>query len=84
MDIDPEMNTDFDENSQFQEGIVSEMYQRPHKSYFQEPQELKGLINKGRLIQKVLPKQADIDKKLKIIQRKVLKRNTLTFYCKEI
>ena len=49
------------------------MYQRPDKSYFQEHQEYKSLINAGRLIQKFLPKQADINKVLKIIQRKVLK-----------
>ena len=32
-----------------------------------------SLINTGRLVQKFLPKQADIDKILKITQRKVLK-----------
>ena len=30
---------DFEDNSPFQEGIISEIYQRPDKSYFQEPQE---------------------------------------------
>ena len=49
------------------------MSQRPDKSYFQEPQELESLINTGRLVQKFLPKQADMDKILKDIQRKVLK-----------
>ena len=49
------------------------MYQRPDKSYFQEPQELESLINTGRLVETFLLKQADIDKLLKIIQRKVLK-----------
>ena len=28
-DIDPELNTDFEENSPFQEGVISEMYQKP-------------------------------------------------------
>ena len=72
-DIDPELNTDFEENSPFQKGVISEMYQSPDKSYFQEPQESESLINTGRLVQKFLLKQADIDKILKIIQRKVLK-----------
>ena len=49
------------------------MYQRPDTSYFQEPQELGSLINTGRLVQMFLPKQADIDKILKIIKRQVLK-----------
>ena len=33
-DIDPELNVDFEENSPFQEGVISEMYQRPDQSYF--------------------------------------------------
>ena len=64
---DPEINIDFEENSQFQEGIFSEIYQRADKSFFQEPQELAGLINTGNLIQRFLPKQADINKILKVI-----------------
>ena len=55
--IDQEINMDFEENSPFQEGVISEIYQRPDKSYFQEPQELDSLINTGRLVQKFLPKQ---------------------------
>ena len=34
---------------------------------------MEGLVNTGKLVQKFLPKQADIDKILKIIQRKILK-----------
>ena len=41
-DIDPELNMDFENNSPFQEGVISETYQRPDKSYFQEPQELES------------------------------------------
>ena len=37
------------------------------------PPEPDSLINTGKLVQKLLLKQADIDKMLKIIQRKVLK-----------
>ena len=40
---------------------------------FQEPKELGDLINKGNFIHKYLPKQTDIDKILKIIQRIVVK-----------
>ena len=35
---------DIEENSTFQEGIISETYKRPDKSYVQEPHELKDLI----------------------------------------
>ena len=50
LDIDPQLYTDFEEMSPFQKGVISEMYQRLHKSYFQEPQELESLINTGRLV----------------------------------
>ena len=58
MDINIELNTDFEENLPFQEGKISETYQRPDKSFFHEPQELESLINTGRPVQKFLPKQA--------------------------
>ena len=32
-----DINLDFEENSPFQEGIISEAYQRLDKSFFQEP-----------------------------------------------
>ena len=35
--ISPNINFYFKENSPFQEGIMSEMYQRPDKTFFQEP-----------------------------------------------
>ena len=60
-----------------------EAYQRPDKLSFQEPQELCDLINTGNLILKFLPKQAGIDKILKVIQRKVLKGTHLPVEIKE-
>ena len=53
-------------------------------SYFQEPEESEDLINTGRLVQKFLLKPADIDKILKIIQRKVLTGTHLPVTVKEI
>ena len=73
MDLDMDINNDFEENSTYQEGVISETYQSPNRSYFQELPELDSLINTGKLVQKFLLKQDDIDKILKIIQRKVLK-----------
>ena len=35
--INTDINLDFEENSPFQEGVISEAYQRPDKSFFQEP-----------------------------------------------
>ena len=60
-------------NSPFQEGIMSETFQRLDKSFFQNPKELGDLINKENLVHKFLPKQTYIDKILYVIQRKVLK-----------
>ena len=54
--ISSDINLDFGENSPFHEGVISEAYQRPDKSFFQEPQELNDLINTSNLIQKFLPK----------------------------
>ena len=42
------------------------------------------LVNTEKIVQKYLPKQADIDKILKVIQRKVLKGTHLPITIKEI
>ena len=84
LEIDLEINRDIEENSPHQKGIISEIYQRPHKSQLVDPPELTDLVNTGRIVQKYLPKQADIDKILKVIQRKVLKGTHLPITIKEI
>ena len=83
-DTKPEIDIEIEENSPHQEGIILEVYQRPHKSYFQEPKDLESLINTCNLVQKFLPKQADIDKILKVIWRKVLKGMHLSVMVKEM
>ena len=80
----PNINLDFEENSPFQEGVISETIQRLEKSFFQNLTELEDLIDKGNLIHRFLPKQTDIDKILQIIQRKVLKGTHLPVDIKEI
>ena len=42
--------TDIEENSPFQENMISEIYERPDKSYFQEPVELTDLIDAKNII----------------------------------
>ena len=83
-EIDLDRKVDIEENSPFQEGIISENYKRPDRSYVQELQELKDLIDTTKLVQKFLPKQMDIDKFLDIIKRKVLKGTHLPLTIKEI
>ena len=61
------INLDIEENSPFQEGIISETIQRLDKSFFQDPKRLEDLIDTADLIHKFLPRQTDIDKILHII-----------------
>ena len=84
LETDIDRNLDIEENSPFQEGIISETYERPDKSYIQQPYELKDLIDTTKLIQNFLPKQMDIDKILDIIKRKVLKGTHSPLTIKEI
>ena len=81
---DTSIDIEFEENLPHQEGIISQIYQRPDKSYFQEPKDLESLIDTSELVQKFLPKQTNIDKILKIIQQKVLKGSHLSITVKEI
>ena len=37
MDLDLDINRDIEENSPYQEGIISEVYERPHKSHLVHP-----------------------------------------------
>ena len=82
--IGPTPNVDFEENSPYQEGIISEMYINPDQSYFEKPQELIDLVDTSKLVQKYLPRQTDIDKILDVIKRKVLKGTYLPLTIKEI
>ena len=66
--ISPNINFDFKENSPFQEGIMSETFQRLDKSFFQNPKELGDLTDNKNFIHKYLPEQMDIDKILEVIQ----------------
>ena len=45
------LKIEIEENSPFQESIISEVYERPDKSYFQEPIELKDLIDTNNIVQ---------------------------------
>ena len=46
INYDPNINLDFEENSTFQEGIMSETFQRLGKSFFQNPKELWEVIKR--------------------------------------
>ena len=78
------LKVEIEENLPFQESIISEVYERPDKSYFEEPIELKDLIDTNNIVQRFLPKQTDIDKILEIIRKKVLNGTHLPLMIKEI
>ena len=82
--ISPNINFDFEENSPFQEGVMSETFQRLDKSFFQNPKELGDLVNKENFIHKYLPKETDTDKILEVIQRKGLRGTHLPMEINEI
>ena len=49
--LEQDIDIYFEENSPHQEGIISEAYQRPDKSYFQEPPKLQIQLDTGKLVQ---------------------------------
>ena len=73
-------NLDFEENSPHQEGIITEVYESPDKSYLEQPQELTDLVDSTNLIHKYLPKQVDIDKIMNITKKESAKRYPLATY----
>ena len=80
----PEPNMNFEENSPHQEGIITETYVAPDQSYLEQLQELIKLVNTSKVVQKYLLQEADIDKILDIIKRKVLKGMHFPLTIKEI
>ena len=54
-DQNTDINLDIEENSPFQEGVISEIIQRLDKSFFQNPKRLKDIVDMGNLIHKFLP-----------------------------
>ena len=61
-----------------------ETYINPHQTYFERPQELTDLVSTTKLVQKYLPRQADIEKILDVIKKKVMKGTHLPLTIKEI
>ena len=51
-----DIDIEFEENLPHQEGIISEIYQRPNRNYFQEPKDLESLVDTSKIVQKVFAK----------------------------
>ena len=58
---------DIEEKSPFQENIISKIYEKSDKSYFQEPMELKDLVDIKHYT--MIFAKTDIDKILEIIRK---------------
>ena len=82
--LGPGPNMEIEENLPHQEGIITKAYVAPDQSCLEQPQELIKLVNTLKLVQKHLPQQADIDRILNKIKRKVLKGMHLPITIKEI
>ena len=82
--LGPDPNIGIEENSPHQEGVIMETYVVPDQSYLEQPQEVIKLVDTSKVVQQYLPWQADIDKILNIIKRKVLKGTHLPLTIKEI
>ena len=52
LDLDIGINKDCEDNSPYQEGIISEIYQKPDKSQLLEHPELADLVNTNNIVQK--------------------------------
>ena len=67
-DINPNTDLDFDENSPFQEGVISKTFQRPDKLFFSGTKRTEGPHKQGKSNSKLFDKTGSfIDKILKII-----------------
>ena len=76
-----ETNLDFEENSPHQEGIITETYESPDKSYLEQPQELSDLVDSTKIIHIVLAKTSGYRQDLEHHKKKGLERHTFTTYC---
>ena len=56
LDLDLGINKDIEENSPYQEGIISEIYERPHKLQLVDPPELTDLVNTENIVQQISTK----------------------------
>ena len=56
LELDLETNRDIEENSPYKEGIISEIYQRPHKSQLVDPPELTDLVNTEKISSEIFTK----------------------------
>ena len=67
-DIEPQLNTNFEENAPQEEEIIHEVYESPGKKYMQESPEFHTHVDSKNLVERYLPKQEGLDKILDNIE----------------
>ena len=77
LDLDLEINKDFEENSPYQAGVILEIYQRPDKLQLVEPTEL--IVDTDKIVQKYLPKHRQV---FESYSEKSIERNSPSSYQK--
>ena len=70
---DTGINLDIEENSPFQEGVISETIQRLDKTFFPNPKRLEDIIDMGNLIHKFLPDKQTLTRFCMLFKEKCLK-----------
>ena len=61
-------------NSPFDDALIELQYHKPEVRDFWQPTQLSDQVDEGKVIQKALPKQTDLDKILKQINQKILQQ----------
>ena len=78
IDPNPNINLDFEQNSPFQEGVMSETFQRLGKSFFQNPKELGDLINKKKSDSQIIAKTNRYRQNTRSNTKESIKRHSFT------
>ena len=71
-DLGGQHDSPHDLNSPFDDALIELQYHKPEARDFWQPTLLSNQVDEGKVIQKALPKQMDIDKILKQINQKIL------------
>ena len=78
--LDMDLNSNFEENSPFQEGIILETCERLDRSYIKEPPQLRDLLNTTNHSAKILTKADRHRQDIRCDSKKSTERHTFANY----
>ena len=70
--LEGQVEHDIEMDSPYQEGIIEQQHKRPAEKHYKDRPEFKRHVNTSKVINKLSPKQTDLNKILKLIERKIL------------